>query len=396
MGPPGYVVKWTEDEQELSMPGNAAVQQNFLGTLEPDGRIPYLLVPSGPKPRWAFPMVDRRVLKASMSVYMPGTARAIAAWYAAALTAGTGLGSLLPGARRSVDAPMARELAAIVGLQEAYLAVASSFDGERCVIAIVDAHGNLRGFAKVARGDDAVSIARLQTEADVLRRLETTIPGIELPRVLRDGRMGELEVLVITAIRGRPGVHPSKLTRRRVDAAAQIFSVRGKATTISQQLDFEMEDARWAERLEAVRTASEAVADLPLPSGLVHGDFAAWNLIEHGRRVGVVDWEHANFDGLPYWDVWHFSVQAAGPARSDFALHAIHRAVRGEGKLGEALNRYATMSGVPVGLAPDVLLVYLVRRASTVIERSRLNVEDANRALPFLGRLLDEALEVLS
>jgi len=47
--------------------------------------------------------------------------------------------------------------------------------------------------------------------------------------------------------------------------------------------------------------------NLELPTILVHGDFAPWNL-RHNRQAGyvLVDWERADFAGLPAHDLLHF------------------------------------------------------------------------------------------
>jgi aminoglycoside phosphotransferase (APT) family kinase protein len=378
------------------MPTSFDEQRGLAAVLEPGGDEPYLVLSDGARPRWAFPTEDRNVFRAAMAVYTPGTARGVAAWYGARLASRAGLGALLPGHRPFVHIRLARALSDVVGVDRVHLAVGSSFDGQRLVIAIIDGLGHVRGFAKVANAEDPSGVRRLRREATVLERLGGRVADIEVPRVLFAGRLDDLEALVLTPIHGRPALNPARLTRRHTDAAAQIFSMRGGTTTIGSHLDTDVLDPDWAGRLDAVREITAAVADIPVPSGLLHGDFAAWNLLEHRRRIGAVDWEQARFDGLPFWDLWHFSVQAAVPARSGASLRAIRRAVRGEGRLADAFNRYAATTGVPVGLAPDVLLVYLVRRGVGVTEQARVGAEDARRGLPFWVRLLDEMLEVLS
>ncbi len=44
-----------------------------------------------------------------------------------------------------------------------------------------------------------------------------------------------------------------------------------------------------------------------LPLVLVHGDFAPWNLkIQPDDKITAIDWEDAEFTGLPLWDLCHF------------------------------------------------------------------------------------------
>jgi hypothetical protein len=369
-------------------------KQEFLGLLERGGDTPYLVISDEGRPRWAFPTSPTSVLRASMAVYTPGTARAVAAWYGAGAIAAVGLGTLLPGRRRSVHLPLTDALSRIAGIGEAHLAVASSFQGDRCVVAIIDSTGRPRAFAKIAPIEDAGAAERLQTEARTLERVSAAVTHVRVPSVLHLGTLGRHLALVVTVVPGRPGFHPSRLSWRRADAAAEIFSVRGPSTTIDEHLALDVTDPAWRRRLAEVRAATRAVADVPLATGIVHGDFAAWNLLEYRGRVGIVDWEQARFDGLPFWDLWHFVVQAAGLARSSGSLRAVREAIRGRGPLVQTLDRYAEMCEVPSGIATDILLVYLLRTALGLIDAAELGAGDARRGLAFRTRLLDEALEI--
>lgn len=368
----------------------------FLGLLQPGGDAPYLVIHDGDRPRWAFPTSSTNVLRASMAVYTPGTVRALTAWYGAGLLLGAGLGRLLPGRRGLARFSLSEQLSTLSGCAAARFAVASSFDGTRCVVGIIDEAGVSRAFAKIARSDDGPATERLRAEAAILDRLAGSVGDVRVPRVLHVGEVEDHFALVMTSVGGQPGVHPSRLGRRRAEAAAEIFAIEGKTTSLGEHLELDVEHPAWSRRLGAVRNATDAVADVPVPSGVVHGDFAAWNLLEDRGRVGIVDWEQARFDGLPFWDLWHFSVQAAALARSSGALRAIREAIRGRGTLAATMRRYAERCGVPDGLAPDVLLVYLVTTGIGLIQAASRGASDARSALAFRGRLLDEALEVLT
>ncbi len=368
----------------------------FLGLFERGGDVPYLVIDDGDRPRWAFPVSPTNVLRSSMAVYTPGTAKAVAGWYGAGLAVGAGFGRLLPGRRNAVRLSLASTLSTIAACPDAHFAVASSFDGHRCVVGIIDASGTPRAFAKIAWSHDEAAADRFRTEAQVLEHVSGSLTGVRVPRLLHIGTLGDHFALVVTAVPGKPGLHPSRLGRRRIDAATEIFSMRGPGTSLDEHLNIVVADPGWAQRLRDVRGATEAIADLPLASGLVHGDFASWNLLEDRGRVGIVDWEQARFAGLPFWDPWHFTVQAASLARSSGALRAIREAIRGYGALAETLRWYAERCDVPAGISSDVLLVYLVETGIGLIDAASLGATDARQALAFRGRLLDEAMEVLT
>jgi hypothetical protein len=48
---------------------------------------------------------------------------------------------------------------------------------------------------------------------------------------------------------------------------------------------------------------------LHVPSTIVHGDFAPWNLRQHENTIAAFDWEYAQLDGLPLIDETHFRLQ---------------------------------------------------------------------------------------
>jgi len=178
-----------------------------------------------------------------------------------------------------------------------------------------------------------------------------------------------------------------------VQAAASVFAVRaGKAQLAQWMEELELSDARWSRRAEAVQAVVNEQIDCSAPTGLVHGDFAPWNVLDHTDLVGIVDWEQARFDGLPFWDLWHFPVQTASLARSSSADRAIHRALQRRGPLWSAVRTYAQPCDVSEELAIPVLLVYLVMTGANLIHKTGVGGADAIRSLIHRARLLDEAL----
>jgi hypothetical protein len=54
--------------------------------------------------------------------------------------------------------------------------------------------------------------------------------------------------------------------------------------------------------------------DIAVPTMLVHGDFAPWNLRKNPEAGYVlIDWEWANFAGLPAYDIFHFQFNDMPP-----------------------------------------------------------------------------------
>jgi hypothetical protein len=52
-----------------------------------------------------------------------------------------------------------------------------------------------------------------------------------------------------------------------------------------------------------------ALEQTSVPSTVVHGDFAPWNLRSHLGQIAAFDWEYGEIDGLPVVDQTHYALQ---------------------------------------------------------------------------------------
>jgi hypothetical protein len=360
----------------------------FLELFRPEGSASYLILFADGRPRWVLPLGGRRVLRTAMAVYTPVTRRGLAAWYGARAMASCGLGGLLPGRRLAARPPLMDSVSPLVGLGTGHVAAASSFDGRRSVLCFIDDSARIRAFVKLAWSDHHAEA--LRREANALQRLAGTT-SIRVPRLIFSGELEGFETLILTPVAGRPRLRPGSLGRI-VRTSVAVFRLGAERGPLSASIPW-METNRdeWRRLVVETRAAIEPWGERPVPLGVVHGDFAPWNLLEAGRSVGVVDWEEARFDGLPFWDLWHYAVQTAALTRRPRSSRAIHRAIRGEGPLWHALRSYAADLGVPIELARVILPLYLaVTGPQLAGDGARSDDADA-----FRRRLLEEALEAL-
>jgi hypothetical protein len=147
------------------------------------------------------------------------------------------------------------------------------------------------------------------------------------------------------------------------------------------------------DRFERLAAMSE-----PVPTVLQHGDPGIWNLvIDASGRTGFLDWESAELDGLPLWDVLYLARSfgvAAARRRGDRdrlrAAGAILLRRDGLGRtLDETVRTYIERVGVPPEAVPALTYGCWVHRA--LKEATRLPVGRADRA--FSARLLRLTLQ---
>lgn len=211
--------------------------------------------------------------------------------------------------------------------------------------------------------------ARLETERDALRRLESL--GLAdaggIPRVRFAGRHAGLAVVGETALEGLPlsqsaGADP--LGRPIVDAidklvelgtrSARMVAPAEVATALAylhqRYVALCQPPAAEAERLSAA-ISSIAESAVPFPTVFQHGDTGTWNLlVTRDERVVFLDWENAEPAGMPLWDMFYLLRSlAVGVGRSNGVrrrLAAIERFLFDRSVISElvvgATTRYVT------------------------------------------------------
>ncbi|MFN2390026.1 MAG: hypothetical protein ABR575_10540 [Actinomycetota bacterium] len=291
----------------------------------------------GESRRWWLPRGPRAVAKASLAIHQPMTTRALLAWQAA--KAAASLGCAKASTRSTAPPRLVRELIAPYIPRHGWTAVARANHPGRYLVLTGERTGRARALVKVALEEPGRSA--LRREAENIVQLGALLPaGIDPPEIL-DQDEG---VLVLRARSWRPRVRPWQLP-------SQVAAALG--------------------------TLSHAA-----PSGASHGDAAPWNLLRTDDGWLLVDWEEAVLGGSPYFDLFHYLVQAhallGNPSQADL-LRALH----GTGPAGDAVSAYCDAAGVPLP-GPTALADYLHET------RARLDPtqDEARRALHVRDALL--------
>ena len=106
--------------------------------------------------------------------------------------------------------------------------------------------------------------------------------------------------------------------------------------------------------------------------GMAHGDTAPWNLLRCRSGWTLVDWEVSLADAPPFFDLFHYVVQAHAalgrPRRAD-----ILRGIHGQGWIGRAIVAYADGAGLSPMLAQSSFDRYLEH---TTAVRTRVDADD--------------------
>jgi hypothetical protein len=276
-------------------------------------------LPPTSSPRWILPRGPRRAAVTGPSIYQPVTVPGRIGWELARIAASLGAFRLIP--RSQPPSRVVREALASHIPGRATLAATQANHPGRYVVAVITESGETTAIAKVA--SDKEGRERLRAEADALARLGQCLPlPVRAPTVIarEDG------LLLLEAAAWRPRRRPWVLPIAVAQACGELFR----------------------------RTASDEGS-----RGAAHGDLAPWNLLRTEGGWTVVDWEDARDDAPPFFDVFHYLVQAHALLRHPSRKELILGLSTGDGWVGATLRAYGAAAGVLPSRAVDLFPQYL-------------------------------------
>jgi hypothetical protein len=269
---------------------------------------PYLVISGSRGPRWLLP-ARPGAAAAVLGVWHPYNLSSRVKWLAIRMAARAGVlrfarsVSTVPVSRRGVRSWIDRcGIPARVG---AMVVLVGTPSAERKLIAfLLDDRHRIAAVLKV--GLTAAGGRRVLHEAEVLGRLERYNWAPKILSVHPDRLAAAQQYM--------PGVLPDRgLRPEYIDLLCQMprsgssKSLAAVADEMAGRLrPFKDQFDRLAPGL-LDRSLSCLNFEGTVPTMLVHGDFAPWNILKNPRTGYVlVDWEQADFTGLPAHDLLHF------------------------------------------------------------------------------------------
>jgi hypothetical protein len=188
-------------------------------------------------------------------------------------------------------------------LDSATILVGASNAIQKVTVQLRDDKNKVLGYLKYVEQD--VARSRLRHEHYVLRSLPKGIG----PEVLKCGRLGDGEALLISPLQG------NKLPETLAPSEGTSDFLMSLVTSSPVAV----ETHPWVLRTLERETKSadlqdwfEALAGRYWPITVQHGDFAPWNLVQKpGGEVRAYDWEYGTLEGFPYLDLVYYMLQTA-------------------------------------------------------------------------------------
>jgi thymidylate kinase len=268
------------------------------------------------------------------------------------------------------ETPLFGRLEELLGRRKVSFAVSFGTPGahRKPVIQAVSASGDILAYVKVGWNPETKKL--VLREGEVLRDLES-FPSLsfDAPRLLHLEEWNGLSLLVQRAPKGKTVRAPRKL--------AQYLSVLGELQGLHARRQRLQESAFWANILQGaarmskaaygglvlrgIRAVEAAFSAGAIPFHLTHGDFVPWNAVWLDGKAVLFDWEYADREGPPGYDIFHFLFQTwtlldgRSPAW-------IHDAVRESGACRNGIEEH--LRGLDIGkqLVGPLFLLYLLDR----------------------------------
>jgi hypothetical protein len=292
---------------------DAALRQAGLNEIQR-----FAVLPNWDNPRWFIPLTSPAISSAGFNLYTPARTsarlkRALARalvytrlpiWYRDQIVVAqrNRIALLEPMDRLFAGARLSIALSA--GAPEGAL-------NRKASAAVIDDRGEIRAFLKIAASPLATQL--LHREVAVLNVLGMRGGNSALaPKLLWSGEIEGAFTLAQSPLPGGPA--PAAL-------AAEHQAYLDRLTAGSRMSPTQTELVRsLSDRINALkdhRTDLLAAFDDTLPTlsgqqmahGVVHGDFAPWNLRRHAGQITAFDWEYGHLDGPAGLDEIHYQLQ---------------------------------------------------------------------------------------
>jgi hypothetical protein len=185
------------------------------------------------------------------------------------------------------------------------------------VIQVLTREGHILGYAKV--GWNRATNALVQNEASVSRYLsEIAFRSFYVPSVLYEGWWNDQYVCIQSSPVAQLQAAPQVLTAPYLQVIEELKNLHSRSLTLTESAfwkrlvcQIDKTPSPYHRRLlqQGLRRAEESLSQTVLPFHFCHGDLAPWNAGRLNSQLFLFDWEYADPEGLPGWDLFHFTFQ---------------------------------------------------------------------------------------
>jgi hypothetical protein len=342
----------------------------------------YLAIPGNSGPRWLIP-ARSQASAAVLSSWRPYSFSGRAKWLAIQMAARAGLLQLAS----SVSSVAISRVGSLRWFErcavrsrtgEMVILVGNPSSSRKLIVFLLDDAHRIAAVLKI--GVTAGGGASILHEAEVLGKLEGFSWAPKILSVHPDLRAAA-QGYVHGGLAGR-SFRPEYLNLLcQLPRSGSSLNLADLAGTVAKTLNpFKAELDKIAPYILS-RSLASLDLDFDLPTLLVHGDFVPWNIrITPDSSCVLIDWEFADFAGLPGFDLFHFQF-------SNDRLFGSKRGSYSAIRASSACAQYLRRMDLDAKLLPRLVIAYLLDQL--VAGFNHRGIEDATYTLRQLAELLD-------
>jgi hypothetical protein len=278
----------------------------------------FAIIPNLQNPRWFISLDSPRAAAASFNLYTPARASARikrkAAKWAALMRLPIWYRDQIVIASRQPP-PLERKLSQLFPGTQLRLGLSAGAPeparNRKASGAIMAPDGTIVGFVKIAGSD--ISRGIMEHEVEILTALaDRTRLKFSAPKLLFAGEVDGRFLTVQTPLAGGPAVAKMTPAHLRFLESLRSGEIKPAGSTRMVTMLRDRIAALPEAHPELTATLEQFLPTLEstqVPSTIVHGDFAPWNLRIHRGTISAFDWEYGELDGLPLIDETHYTLQ---------------------------------------------------------------------------------------
>jgi len=212
----------------------------------------------------------------------------------------------------------------------------------------------------------------LENEVQVLRWLARYhFEHGSVPFVIKYGRyLDSYYIVESTVDHPRPsrGMNPTHLKWLcelfNKTAQWRLLRESGYWRILQQQLDYVFASVNMRRKDQVRARIADVLVKLeqcgPLPFGLCQRECSAEHFLEAGKKLFVVDWEHARREYPPYFDLFHYLLSIRPPSDENALLKRWQNLFFKPGPPGNAIRQYSKEIGLDDKIGYFFLWLYVI------------------------------------
>jgi len=276
----------------------------------------------------------------------------------------------------------------IMQYRELYFSISSGTPGRhrKLVIQIMSPGGKIMGYVK--KGWNETTDILIKNETYILKIFSSAIKSFYIPEILYAHIWNGHYFCIQSAPSGKIKGAGQKLNYDYIEVLKELADYRTINLRLKESLFYENFNKKMNKiknkyyfclLKRSLTIAEEKIGTEKLPFHFSHGDFAPWNAKIVKEKLWLFDWEYADTERLPAWDIFHFTIQVMGLLGKNSPLE-VSKTIEKD----EFILIYFRTLNIHKELLKPLFLCYLSDRLSFYITEDPLNYN----SISYLSQLL--------